>query len=671
MKKLFAFYMNFSITTKLLMMITGFSFWIVATSAIGIWSARQINDGVNKSNNFMKETILMGSLKNDFLHLRIALSSILLAQDEGNAQRSANAARQRFKSLDGGIASLHKGQFSKEQMEALNTLITGYETYQKGAGKLISMAESARNVKNSASLNAAALYLEKELTPLAVEPYDALTDLIESTNQKSIKLEQYDRALYKKLLAAMIVMPLTALALGVLFGWLISRSIAIPLINILQTIDAVANGNLAVKADARGGNEMGKLAVMVNRMIVQIRFLIASISQNSTIVNNAAESVYGNSIQISTATEEIAAQAETVASASGAVNYTANDIAANCQSAATQAGKAQMAAEEAACMANATTTQMKEIARQVAETSSTINSLGERSSQIGEIVSTIEDIADQTNLLALNAAIEAARAGEQGRGFAVVADEVRKLADRTTTATKQISEMVRLIQDGTRQAVEAMEKGVTKVEAGSQETAKSGMTLQNIMEQINQLTEQILKITKATEEQQTSTAEISRNIEQISEVTHDSAQQIQENARFAKEMTSMAENLEELVKQFSIGGSSAGIIIDTAREDHKAFVNRVKAATDGDIQLRQEDMPDHRTCRFGKWYYGSGNITCAHLPTYKEIEHIHEQIHTLAKEALRYKQEGNESKADEVMKKVTSLSEEIALKLNELQQEAA
>ena len=164
---------------------------------------------------------------------------------------------------------------------------------------------------------------------------------------------------------------------------------------------------------------------------------------------------------------------------------TSGDIAQNCQMAAEGAQRASQSARNGAVVVERTIAVMNQIAVTVQESAKTVANLGERSDQIGTIIGTIEDIADQTNLLALNAAIEAARAGEQGRGFAVVADEVRVLSERTTRATREISEMIKTIQRETKSAVSAMEQGVHQVESGTSEAEKSGAALQDILQQVN------------------------------------------------------------------------------------------------------------------------------------------------------------------------------------------
>jgi methyl-accepting chemotaxis protein len=188
----------------------------------------------------------------------------------------------------------------------------------------------------------------------------------------------------------------------------------------------------------------------------------------------------------------------------------------------------------------------------VRETAKTVEGLGARSDQIGQIIGTIEDIADQTNLLALNAAIEAARAGEQGRGFAVVADEVRALAERTTRATKEIGEMIKAIQKETKGVVAAMEEGMTEVERGTESSVKSGEALEMILTQVNDVTLQVNQIATAAEEQSSSTSEITSNISQITDVIGSTARAAAETASASSQLSREAEHLQELVSQFKL-----------------------------------------------------------------------------------------------------------------------
>jgi methyl-accepting chemotaxis protein len=250
--------------------------------------------------------------------------------------------------------------------------------------------------------------------------------------------------------------------------------------------------------------------------------------------------------------EILASQSATVATAGEEITATSRDIAFNCQSAAESSKRAMTAAESGAAVVNQTVSVMSRIAERVQGTSTTIAGLGTRGDQIGAIIGTIEDIADQTNLLALNAAIEAARAGEQGRGFAVVADEVRALAERTTRATREISEMIKSIQTETRSAVGEMESGVREVKQGTDEASRSGDAIGQLLDQIEAVNHQVNQIAAAAEEQTTTTSEISANMHKITDVVQQTSRGAQETSSAANRLSLLAAELQRVVSRFRI-----------------------------------------------------------------------------------------------------------------------
>jgi methyl-accepting chemotaxis protein len=241
-----------------------------------------------------------------------------------------------------------------------------------------------------------------------------------------------------------------------------------------------------------------------------------------------------------------------VATASEEMAATSSDIARNCTMTADASQQSTDAANRGSMVVQQTITGMNVIADRVRETAMTIEALGARSEQIGEIIGTIEDIADQTNLLALNAAIEAARAGEQGRGFAVVADEVRALAERTTKATKEIGQMIKAIQNETKAAVKAMEEGVQEVEKGAVSSQKSGQAIEEILQSINEVLIQVSQIATAAEQQTATTGEVTTNIHQINDVVHQTASGAEETAAAAAQLAGQAHDLQTLVGRFRL-----------------------------------------------------------------------------------------------------------------------
>jgi len=356
----------------------------------------------------------------------------------------------------------------------------------------------------------------------------------------------------KKIQFSVMVLSVFAIGLAWLQAFVIVRSITVPLRRLVVVAGAIATGDLTTEVLVTSKDETGQLMAAMKAMTERLRDIITQVAGTSTQVAAAASQLQSAAERIATGAEEVAAQSGTVATAGEEMSATSGDIAQNCQMAATGALRAAQSAQNGATVVETTVAVMGQIADKVQESAKTVEKLGARSDQIGEIIGTIEDIADQTNLLALNAAIEAARAGEQGRGFAVVADEVRALAERTTRATREISEMIKAIQNETKGAVAAMELGVQQVATGTVEAAKSGVALREILEQVNDVAMQVNQIATAAEEQTATTGEISSNMLQITKVVQSTSQGAQESATAAALLSGYSGKLLQLVQQFKL-----------------------------------------------------------------------------------------------------------------------
>lgn len=348
-----------------------------------------------------------------------------------------------------------------------------------------------------------------------------------------------------------VIAVVAAIGLGIFISRLVVGQLGGDPSEVVAITRRVAEGDLSMRID-RPGNRSDSLMAAMNTMVSNLREMVSRTVDISSGIATATAQLHQASAQIATGAEEVAAQAGIVATASEEMSHTSHDIANNCNQAADASQHSASAANSGVAVVQETIAGMNVIAARVRQTSSTIESLGSRSEQIGEIVGTIEDIADQTNLLALNAAIEAARAGEQGRGFAVVADEVRALAERTTKATHEISIMIKTIQAETMEAVREMEAGVMDVENGAVSSRKSGEALLEILESINETSLQISQIATSAEEQTAVTNEVTFNIQQITGVVHQTAKGAEETAAAAAQLSDQARQLNELVRRFRI-----------------------------------------------------------------------------------------------------------------------
>ncbi|MBJ6723100.1 methyl-accepting chemotaxis protein [Geomonas sp. Red875] len=335
---------------------------------------------------------------------------------------------------------------------------------------------------------------------------------------------------------------------------LLVKQSLLPLGRMCEMIEDIAHGegDLTKRLDDSSHDEIGEVAKWLNVFMEKLHLIIDRTAQTTHRVAAASAHLHTTAERMALGTDRVAEQAGSVATAGEQMSVTSGDIAQNCARAAEGSRQTSEAAASGARVVDETIVLMNNIASRVKESAQTVESLGTRSEQIGEIVGTIEDIADQTNLLALNAAIEAARAGDQGRGFAVVADEVRALAERTSKATREISDMIRGIQQEIGTAVQAMHQGVHEVSKGSDKAAESGQALQEILVMINDVTGQIHQVATAAEEQTATTTEISGNIHQINTVLAQTSQGVQESAQAANQLSSLSEDLRQIVSQFKL-----------------------------------------------------------------------------------------------------------------------
>jgi len=322
---------------------------------------------------------------------------------------------------------------------------------------------------------------------------------------------------------------------------------------ILVEMNNFAEGDLTVKLDAENKEDIiGMLFTGFNKVVKNMKQMIINVSESVQATASASNQISSSTEEMAAGAQEQSSQTTEVAASVEQMTKTIMETTKNSSLAAEAAKNSGAIAKEGGKVVIETIQGMNRISEVVSKSATTVQALGKSSDQIGEIVQVIDDIADQTNLLALNAAIEAARAGEQGRGFAVVADEVRKLAERTTKATKEIAMMIKQIQKDTSGAVLSMEEGTKEVEKGKQLADKAGESLKQIIEGAEHVVDIITQVAAASEEQSAAAEEISKNIVSINNVTQESASGVQQIAHAAEDLNRLTVNLQDLVSRFNV-----------------------------------------------------------------------------------------------------------------------
>jgi methyl-accepting chemotaxis protein len=473
--------------------------------------------------------------------------SLIVAIDDAafraKEQDKINKERSRYRTAMNALEMLEKDENGKAVFLKMKE---AFKTSAEANNKAVLLASAGKREDSFQALIEAA--------PLFDAAIQSADEIMSFQNKSIEKRSQEIQKIYKSALVGLIVACAVAILIAVGSAIIITRGIIIPLGRMREMIKDIAQGegDLTKRLIVSSTDELGETCQWFNVFIDKLQGIISKVVQTTHQVASASSRLHTTSDQMATGAEQVAAQVSTVATAGEEMSATSGDIAQNCILVAECSQQANAAAVSGAGVVNETIAVMRSIAERVRSSATAVASLGRRSDQIGEIVGTIEDIADQTNLLALNAAIEAARAGEQGRGFAVVADEVRALAERTTRATGEIGEMIKAIQLETRGAVIAMEEGVREVANGSEKAANSGIALEQILKQINLVTNQIDQVATAAEEQTATTTEISTNIQQIAEVTSHTSRGAQESATAANQLSGFADELLNIVGQFRL-----------------------------------------------------------------------------------------------------------------------
>ncbi len=516
---------------------------------LGIFALVQMGSirkaGEEIENNTLPSLSNLGQITQMTLRLRV-LSYRLLANRDAQTQAEA------LQLLDSRNQLIAKAQAAYEPLIAGPDERAAYEQLKSALAEYHQLEAQMRSANAANDLDALRKAVNTDLQDNSSRINAALDKLVEINTQQTADMNKNAADQYSSAFTLVVTLLIIAAVLTFLFAWLLTRSIVVPIDQALAAAEQIAEGNLTRPIHVEGRDEAARLLIAMEKMQNKLRDTLQRIAGSATQLASAAE-------ELNSVTDEgargLAQQNHEIEQAATAVNEMTSaveEVARNAVSTSEASKDATTSASDGRDLVQETVGAIERMSSDVQSTAELIGNLANESRDIGKVLDVIRGLADQTNLLALNAAIEAARAGEAGRGFAVVADEVRALAHRTQQSTAEIERMIGSIQGGTEQAVNSMRNSTERAESTLNIAKGAGMALDTINGAIVQINERNLVIASAAEEQAQVAREVDRNLVNIRDLSVQSATGANQTTAASAELSRLAVDLNSMVARFSL-----------------------------------------------------------------------------------------------------------------------
>lgn len=474
------------------------------------------------------------------------LSYRLLTNREPDVQdKTVELFAVRNKQISDAQALYEKLIASPEERAAYADYVRLLAEYRQIEARLISLSR-AGNVADMAKL------LNGESATNSDQMNMVLAKLAEINGKQLTATNQEAASEYSSAFNLVVGLLIVATALTMLFAWLLTNSITRPIASALEAAETIAEGNLTRPIKVDGTDEAGRLLLAMQKMQEKLRDTLMRISGSATQLASAAEELNAVTDESARGLSQQNNEIEQAATAVNEMTSAVEEVARNAVSTSEASKNATASAGDGRDLVQETVNAIERMSGDVQSTADLIGNLAEESRDIGKVLDVIRGLADQTNLLALNAAIEAARAGEAGRGFAVVADEVRALAHRTQQSTSEIERMVGSIQGGTEKAVGSMRNSTERAESTLNIAKGAGLALDTINTAVVEINERNLVIAAAAEEQAAVAREVDRNLVNIRDLSAQSSNGASQTSAASGELTRLAVDLNSMVSRFSL-----------------------------------------------------------------------------------------------------------------------
>lgn len=427
-----------------------------------------------------------------------------------------------------------------------------YDEYVRLLGQYRQIEERMKSLSRANQIDELRNLLNTELLNNSEQVNAVLTRLLDINNDDANATNQQAKDQYDMAFDLVVGLLVVATALTLLFAWLLTRSITLPIARALEAAEEVAEGNLTRPITVDGNDEAGRLLAAMAKMQNKLRDTLQRIAGSATQLASAAEELNAVTDESARGLTQQNNEIEQAATAVNEMTSAVEEVARNAVSTSEASRNATTSAGDGRDLVQETVSAIERMSADVQATASLIGDLASESRDIGKVLDVIRGLADQTNLLALNAAIEAARAGEAGRGFAVVADEVRALAHRTQQSTSEIERMIGSIQTGTEHAVDSMRNSTERAESTLNIAKGAGMSLDTINTAIVEINERNLVIASAAEEQAQVAREVDRNLVNIRDLSVQSATGASQTSAASSELSRLAVDLNGMVGRFRL-----------------------------------------------------------------------------------------------------------------------
>ena len=479
------------------------------------------------------------------LRLRVLSYRLLTNREPDVQQKTLEAFELRNQQIRTAQDIYEKLITSTEERNAYNEYVRLLGQYRQIEDRMKSLSRANQVNELRSLLNTELLDNSEQVNAVLTRLLDINNDDANATNQRA--KDQYDMAF--DLVVGLLVV---ATALTLLFAWLLTRSITLPIAQALEAAEEVAEGNLTRPITVDGNDEAGRLLAAMAKMQHKLRDTLQRIAGSATQLASAAEELNAVTDESARGLTQQNNEIEQAATAVNEMTSAVEEVARNAVSTSEASRNATTSAGDGRVLVQETVSAIERMSTDVQATASLIGDLANESRDIGKVLDVIRGLADQTNLLALNAAIEAARAGEAGRGFAVVADEVRALAHRTQQSTSEIERMIGSIQTGTEHAVDSMRNSTERAESTLNIARGAGLSLDTINTAIVEINERNLVIASAAEEQAQVAREVDRNLVNIRDLSVQSATGASQTSAASGELSRLAVDLNGMVGRFRL-----------------------------------------------------------------------------------------------------------------------